>query len=101
MPVVFSSTLGSRVWLTEDSTPAARIFVATGFFDDRPCSRLSKKINSPWLAALLGLVLIGVAIYGLVEHDMATILAIIVIAVGVMNLLRLVPHPKETAQSST
>ena len=53
---------------------------------------LSRKINSPRLAALLGMVLIGVAIYGLVSDQMVTILAIVVIAVGVMNLMRILPH---------
>jgi hypothetical protein len=56
---------------------------------------LSKKINSPWLAALLGVVLIGVAIYGLATDQIATILAILIIAVGVMNLLRLLPPVNE------
>ena len=62
---------------------------------------LSKKINSPWLAALLGLVLIGVAIYGLATDEIVTILAIVIIAVGVMNLLRLLPHPDEPVADET
>ena len=56
---------------------------------------LSKKINSPRLAALLGLLLIGVAIYGLATDKIVTILAIVIIAVGVMNLMRILPHAKE------
>ena len=52
---------------------------------------LSRKIDNPWLAALLGLVLIGVAIYGVSTDQIVTLLAIIIIAVGVMNLLRLLP----------
>ena len=58
---------------------------------------LSKKINSPRLAALLGLVLIGVAIYGLATDKIVTILAIVIIAVGVMNLMRILPHADEPA----
>ena len=53
---------------------------------------LSKKINSPWLAAFLGLVLIGVAIYGLAENDMPTLIAILIMVIGVINMLRLLPH---------
>jgi hypothetical protein len=34
---------------------------------------LSKKINSPWLAALLGALLIALGINGLVSGDMPTI----------------------------
>jgi hypothetical protein len=58
---------------------------------------LSKKINSPVLAALLGLVLIGTAIYGLAATDMPTVVAIVIVIVGVMNLLRLLPHSDEQA----
>ena len=56
---------------------------------------LSKKINSPWLAALLGLVLIGVGIYGLSNENMPTIVAILIIVVGVINMLRLLPQSKK------
>ena len=65
---------------------------------------LSKKIDNPWLAALLGVVLIGVAIYGVSTDQIVTILAIIIIAVGVMNLLRLLPlvtHKDEPATEET
>jgi hypothetical protein len=56
---------------------------------------LTKKINSPWLAAGLGLVLIGLGIYGLANDDMPTIIAILIIVVGVINMCRLLPKPKE------
>ena len=58
---------------------------------------LTKKINSPWLAAGLGTVLIGLGIYGLANSDMPTIIAVLIIVVGVMNMCRLLPHPKEQA----
>ena len=58
---------------------------------------LTKKINSPKLAALLGLVLIGVAIYGKVNNDMPTAVAVIITVIGVINMLRLLPEPKEAA----
>ena len=56
---------------------------------------LSKKINSPALAALLGVVLIGVGIYGLSGDNMPEIAAILIIVVGVINVLRLLPQPAE------
>ena len=59
---------------------------------------LSRKINSPKIAAFLGLVLIGVAIYGLVVRDMPTILAIIIMVIGVINVLRLLPQPRGAAE---
>ena len=64
---------------------------------------LSRKIDNPWLAALLGLVLIGVAIYGISTDQIVTLLAIIIIAVGVMNLLRLLPvfTHRESANEET
>ena len=56
---------------------------------------LSKKINSPWLAAALGVLLIGLGIYGLANDDMPTIIAIVIIVVGVINMCRLLPESKE------
>ena len=56
---------------------------------------LSKKINSPWLAAALGLILLGMGIYGLVENNMPTVIGIAIIVVGVINMCRLLPRPKE------
>ena len=62
---------------------------------------LSKKIDSPWLAAVLGLVLIGLGINALVSEDMPTIVAILIMIVGVINVLRLLPHPDEHVADST
>ena len=56
---------------------------------------LTKKIQSPWLAAALGLLLVGLGCYGLVSDDMQTIIAILIIVVGVLNVCRLLPRPKE------
>jgi len=55
---------------------------------------LSRKINSPRLAALLGLILVGIAIYGLSTSDMPTAIAILIMIVGVINMLRLLPEIK-------
>ena len=61
---------------------------------------LSKKINSPWLAALLGLVLLGLGINGLASDNMPELVAIIIIVVGVMNMLRLLPEEDEEGTAS-
>ena len=55
---------------------------------------LSSKIQSPKLAAALGALLIGLGIYGLANDDMPTLIAILVIVVGVINVLRLIPSHK-------
>ena len=60
---------------------------------------LSRKITSPWLAALLVLVLIGVAIYGLIENDMPTLIAIIIMVIGVINIMRLLPRSDVAADA--
>jgi hypothetical protein len=59
---------------------------------------LSRKINSPWLAAALGLVLIVLGINGLIQANMPTIVAILIIVVGVINMLRLLPSGSEDEQ---
>jgi hypothetical protein len=56
---------------------------------------LSKKINSPWLAAALGGLLIGLGAYGLANDDMPTIIAIMIIVIGVINVCHLLPQKKE------
>lgn len=56
---------------------------------------LSKNVNSLWLAAGLGLILIGVAIHGLVNNDMPTIIATLIMVTGVINLIRRPPPAEE------
>ena len=58
---------------------------------------LSRKIQSPLLAAALGVVLIAVAIYGLTKDQMPTWMGVVVIVVGVMNVMRLLPEKGEPA----
>jgi hypothetical protein len=53
--------------------------------------RLARALNAPVIAALLGLVLIAVAIAGLVTDDIRRGYAIIILVVGVINLLRSFP----------
>jgi hypothetical protein len=54
--------------------------------------RLARALNAPAIAALLGLILIGVAIVGLITDDIRRGWAIIVLVVGIINLLRAIPH---------
>ena len=58
---------------------------------------LSTKINSPRLAALLGVVLLLVAIYGVSQNSMPLALGVIISIVGVINLMRLLPQPDDDA----
>jgi hypothetical protein len=53
--------------------------------------RLARALNAPAIAALLGLVLIAVAIAGLVTDDIRRGYAIVILVVGVINLLRSFP----------
>jgi hypothetical protein len=53
--------------------------------------RLARALNAPAIAALLGLVLIAVAIAGLVSDDIRRGYAIVILVVGIINLLRSFP----------
>ena len=55
--------------------------------------RIARALNAPGIAALLGLVLVAVAIIGLVSDDIRTLWAIVILVVGVINLIRAIPHP--------
>jgi predicted small integral membrane protein len=54
--------------------------------------RLARMLNRPGIAALLGLILIAVAIIGLVTDDIRTLWAVIILVVGAINVLRAIPH---------
>jgi hypothetical protein len=54
--------------------------------------RIARALNAPGIAAFLGLVLVGVAIIGLITDDIRTLWAIIILSVGVINLIRAIPH---------
>jgi hypothetical protein len=53
--------------------------------------RLARALNKPWIAGVLGLVLVAVAIIGMATGDVRTGWAIIVLVVGAINVLRAVP----------
>jgi membrane-bound ClpP family serine protease len=50
--------------------------------------RLARALNAPAVAAVLGLILIAVAIIGLATDDIRTGWAIVILIVGVINLVR-------------
>jgi hypothetical protein len=54
--------------------------------------RLARALNSPGIATVLALILIAVGIVGLATDDIRTPWAIIIIVVGAINLLRAVPN---------
>jgi hypothetical protein len=54
--------------------------------------RLARRLNSPAIATLLALVLIGVGIFGIATDDIRTAYAVVVLLVGVINLVRALPY---------
>jgi hypothetical protein len=57
--------------------------------------RLMRALHHPGLAVLLGVVLIGVAVFGLATGDIKTVWAMIILVVGAINVLRAIPQPKD------
>jgi uncharacterized membrane protein HdeD (DUF308 family) len=53
--------------------------------------RLARALNKPAIAALLGVVLIAVAIIGMATDDIRTGWGIIILVVGVINVIRAIP----------
>jgi hypothetical protein len=49
--------------------------------------RLARALNAPVIAALLGLILVAVAIIGLVTDDIRTLWAVVILVVGAINLI--------------
>jgi hypothetical protein len=54
--------------------------------------RLARFFNQPGIAAILGLVLVAVGILGLVTDDIRAGYAIVVLIVGLINVVRAIPH---------
>jgi uncharacterized membrane protein HdeD (DUF308 family) len=50
--------------------------------------RLARALNQPMISAILGLVLIAVAIVGMATDDISTRFGIIIGVVGVINVIR-------------
>jgi len=55
--------------------------------------RIARSLHHPALAVLLGLVLVAIAIYGLSSGVIPKLWAILILAVGILNVLRAIPHP--------
>jgi hypothetical protein len=54
--------------------------------------RIARALNSPAIATLLAVILIAVGIVGIATDDISTRWGVIVITVGVINLIRAIPH---------
>jgi hypothetical protein len=54
--------------------------------------RLARAFNKPAIAALLGAILVAVAIIGLVTGDIRTRWAIIILVIGTINVIRAIPR---------
>lgn len=54
--------------------------------------RIARALNSPAVATLLAVLLVGVGVLGLVTDDIPTRWAIIVLIVGIINLIRAIPY---------
>jgi len=56
--------------------------------------RLARALNAPVIAALLGAILIVVAIIGLLTDDIRTRWAVIILIVGIINVFRATSRPE-------
>ena len=55
--------------------------------------RLARALNAPAVAAVLGLILIAVGIFGLATDDIGPGYAIVMLVIGLINLLRTMATP--------
>jgi len=53
--------------------------------------RLARALNAPAIAAILGAVLVAVAIVGMATDDVSTRFGVIILVVGVINVVRAMP----------
>jgi isoprenylcysteine carboxyl methyltransferase (ICMT) family protein YpbQ len=56
--------------------------------------RLARRLNSPAIATLLALILVAVGIVGIVTDDIPSRWAIAVLIVGFINVIRALPYRK-------
>ena len=57
--------------------------------------RLARSLHHPALAGILGVILIGIGIFGLASGDIAQRWSILILVIGLINLLRLVINRPE------
>ncbi len=62
--------------------------------------RVARSLHHPALAVMLGLVLIAIAIFGLASGDIPKLWATVILVVGVLNVLRAIPHPDRQSSAS-
>jgi hypothetical protein len=55
--------------------------------------RIARSLHHPALAVVLGMVLVGIAIFGLVGANISKLWAILILVVGALSMMRAVPHP--------
>lgn len=61
--------------------------------------RLARALNQPWIATLLAVILLAVGIIGIATDDISTRWGIVVITVGVINLIRAIPATRRLSRS--
>jgi hypothetical protein len=52
--------------------------------------RIARALHHPGLAAALGLLIIGIGLYGIVSGSIPTLWSTIIVVVGVLNVMRLI-----------
>jgi len=62
--------------------------------------RLARSLHHPALAVMLGFVLVAIAIFGLASGEIPKIWATVILVVGVLNVLRGIPHPDRQSSGS-
>ncbi|HEY7267241.1 MAG TPA: hypothetical protein VH501_06070 [Solirubrobacterales bacterium] len=60
--------------------------------------RLARRLNSPAIATVLALILIAVGIFGIATDDIGTGYAVVVMIVGAINLIRAVPYGRRAPE---
>lgn len=63
--------------------------------------RLARALHHPGIAALLGLVLIGIGIYGLASGHIPHLWSIVILVVGGLNVFRMVVKQPSAQQATT
>jgi len=62
--------------------------------------RVARSLHHPALAVMLGFVLVAIGIFGLSSGDIPKLWATIILVVGVLNVLRAIPHPDRQSLGS-
>jgi hypothetical protein len=60
--------------------------------------RLARRLNSPAIATVLAVILIAVGIFGIATDDIGTGYAVVVMIVGIINLIRAIPYGRRAPE---